>query len=174
MIGFKKLLVTKIIPCLLVGVFLILPFSTKDYPVPSTILKPEQCMQVNLYYEARGESERGMKAVAAVVYNRAQSRVYPSSICKVIFQNKQFSWTHQQDQKEVYKLLEGSIGHLSKKDKEKYLLAKKIARMPQKEVQKVLPSTKVLWYHSSTVKPHWNKKVLRVAQIGSHIFYKKV
>lgn len=171
--GLLLQLKSKILPYLLVGVFLITPGSIKELPIPDTTLTATQCLTVNLYYEARGESIKGMKAVAAVVYNRAESRVYPNSICKVIFQNKQFSWTHQQHPKDIYKLLEGDLRHLSNKDKQSYLLAKKVAQMPQKDLQKLLPKG-TLWYHSSTVRPRWCKSGIKVAQIGMHIFYKKV
>src|SRR5690606_12607412 len=58
-----------------------------------------QCLQKNVYYEARNQSEAGMRAVAAVTVNRARSTRFPDNICDVVYQrNKracQFSWVCQ-------------------------------------------------------------------------------
>ena len=44
-----------------------------------------------IYYEARGEPLLGKQAVAEVVLNRAEERNL--SICKVVFEPHQFSWS---------------------------------------------------------------------------------
>lgn len=49
---------------------------------------------LNAYHEARGESVQGIASVTHVVLNRVKSRRFPNSIHKVIYQHKQFSWTH--------------------------------------------------------------------------------
>ena len=41
-----------------------------------------------IYFEARGESYRGQVAVAQVVMNRVKHRLYPKTICGVVFQNQ--------------------------------------------------------------------------------------
>ena len=40
-----------------------------------------------IYFEARGEAERGQMAVAQVVLNRAFSGYYPDNVCDVVYQN---------------------------------------------------------------------------------------
>ena len=52
------------------------------------------CMTANIYHEARGESLKGQYAVAHVVMNRVHHEQFPNSVCEVVFQPKQFSWTH--------------------------------------------------------------------------------
>ena len=54
-----------------------------------------RCAIRNLYHEARGESLIGRAFVMKTVLNRVRDTKHPHSICKVIYQNKQFSWTHQ-------------------------------------------------------------------------------
>lgn len=49
-------------------------------------------MAANLYFEARGEGERGMIAVGHVTLNRVKSKDFPSTICGVVKQRSQFSW----------------------------------------------------------------------------------
>jgi len=60
-----------------------------------TIQKREQlyCGAQNIYHESRGESNSGQIAVSNVVRNRVKSKHYPNTICEVIWQPKQFSWT---------------------------------------------------------------------------------
>ena len=51
------------------------------------------CLEKNIYNEARGEIDEGQLAVAFVTIARAMSKKFPNSICGVVYQNKQFSWT---------------------------------------------------------------------------------
>lgn len=44
------------------------------------------CLAQAVYYEARGESAAGQRAVAQVVVNRTRAGGFPRSICKVIHQ----------------------------------------------------------------------------------------
>jgi len=50
------------------------------------------CLALIVYYEARGESYIGQRAVAEVAINRTRSPKYPSTICDVMFQHRQFSF----------------------------------------------------------------------------------
>lgn len=52
-----------------------------------------QCLTDNLYHEARGESTRGQRLVAQVTLNRTRHPDFPSTICDVVYQRYQFSWT---------------------------------------------------------------------------------
>jgi hypothetical protein len=51
------------------------------------------CMVHNVYHESRGESVLGQAAVAYVTLNRVRSPAYPDSVCDVVWQKGQFSWT---------------------------------------------------------------------------------
>lgn len=52
-----------------------------------------KCLTDNVYHEARGESAIVQQGVLNVVLSRTQYSTYPNSICKVIYQPYQFSWT---------------------------------------------------------------------------------
>ena len=62
--------------------------------------KQLECLANNIYYEAAKESFEGKVAVAQVTMNRAASGVFPSDICKVVYQKNvimekvvcQFRW----------------------------------------------------------------------------------
>src|SRR5215510_4327092 len=51
------------------------------------------CLVENVYHEARGEDALGQAAVAYVTLNRVRSPDYPDTICGVVWQPGQFSWT---------------------------------------------------------------------------------
>lgn len=51
------------------------------------------CMVCNLMYEAGNEPEAGKMAVVQSVMTRAFSGAYPDTVCKVIYQKSQYSWT---------------------------------------------------------------------------------
>ena len=52
-----------------------------------SLLKAQHCLARAIYFEARGEPERGQIAVAQVVLNRVFSGYYPSNVCDVVYQN---------------------------------------------------------------------------------------
>jgi spore germination cell wall hydrolase CwlJ-like protein len=52
----------------------------------------KSCLTQALYYEARGESERGKEAVAEVILHRARSGAHPKSVCGVVYEPHQFSF----------------------------------------------------------------------------------
>lgn len=53
------------------------------------------CLAQNVYMEALGESDVGKLAVAWVTIRRSQiGGGWPTTICGVVWQSRQFSWTH--------------------------------------------------------------------------------
>jgi N-acetylmuramoyl-L-alanine amidase len=58
--------------------------------VPMDDLK---CLTDNLYHEARGESPIGIVKVGMVTLNRVKDSRWPTTVCKVVYQRRQFSWT---------------------------------------------------------------------------------
>lgn len=167
----KKLL-AKILLALLLVLTLVPAVEISNLPLHKQITATK-CLAANIFYEARGETQEGMKAVAAVTLNRASSKLYPSGVCSVVFQRKQFSWTHQQSFKDIQKVLQGDTSDLNQKDRQAYLQVVIVAQKPSKELTAVLPKGS-LWYHASYVKPLWAKGMQKVKRVGVHIFYKKV
>lgn len=51
------------------------------------------CLAQNIYFEAGFEPGEGMDAVAHVTLNRVSDSRYPESVCEVVWQKGQFSWT---------------------------------------------------------------------------------
>lgn len=134
-------------------------------------LSAVSCMTANLYFEARGESKLGKAAVADVTNNRVNSKRFPSSVCSVVFQRKQFSWTFQKSWSKIDKILQGDLRGLKPKDKKAYEESLAIAKKSLKGNNLVLPEQS-LHYHATYVKPKWAKSMQKHAIIDSHIFYR--
>jgi hypothetical protein len=116
-----------------------------------------RCLAMNIYFEARGESRRGQLAVAAVTLNRKRSPHYPDSICAVVWQSRQFSWTHQ------------AVWHRPRNDRA-WRFAMKLANEVYHNKVK-LPVVRATHFHARYVAPEWSTQMKRVARIGKHLFY---
>ncbi len=55
----------------------------------------EMCLALALYHEARGEPSTGQMMVAKVIVNRMESKKFPSDMCGVIMQPRQFSFVRK-------------------------------------------------------------------------------
>jgi spore germination cell wall hydrolase CwlJ-like protein len=53
------------------------------------------CIALAVYYESRGESIRGQRAVASVVMNRVRDPRFPNTACGVLLQRYQFSFMNR-------------------------------------------------------------------------------
>lgn len=112
------------------------------------------CLTQNVYYEARGESRAGKIAVALVTLNRIDDKRYPSTICGVVFQKKQFSWTTSYNK--------GGINMPQWRLSQEAALEAYMNR-------DILGNFKATHFHNTTVNPRW--KLRKVAKISNHIFY---
>jgi spore germination cell wall hydrolase CwlJ-like protein len=123
------------------------------------------CLQQNIYFEARNQSINGQIAVAWVTLHRVDDPRYPNTICEVVWQRKQFSWTHD-----------------GKSDKPNKSVAGKRAWEDAGLIAKVVvfdwikgsngPVAGATHYHANYVLPYWAAKLERLGKVGAHIFYK--
>ncbi|MFN3274307.1 MAG: cell wall hydrolase [Paracoccus sp. (in: a-proteobacteria)] len=115
------------------------------------------CMAEALYHEARGEGVQGQQAVAEVILNRVDSRVFPGSVCGVINQPSQFSYT---------------IGGAKPiRNKSAYLRARDIAQSALAGAPRTLTGG-ATYFHTPAVRPAWSSRFQRTTRIGRHIFYR--
>jgi spore germination cell wall hydrolase CwlJ-like protein len=124
------------------------------------------CLAKNIYYEAGNQPFEGKVAVAQVTLNRTESGLYPSDICKTIYQKNivyekvlcQFSWVCDRD------TTVRAINKVSFKESEE--VAKKVLLEGFR-----LPSLKeAMYFHGDYINPGWKRE--RITKIGNHIFYK--
>ena len=124
-----------------------------------------QCLTAAIYYEAALEPRLGQEAVAQVVLNRMRHPGYPKSVCGVVFQGSdrpgcqfsfacdgsmsrppvQWAWRNARDVAE--QALDGFV------------------------MKRVGTATH---YHTDWVVASWTPTLLKVGQIGAHIFFRPI
>ena len=132
-------------------------------------MKQISCLARNVYYEARGESLEGQKAVALVTLNRVENSMFPDTICGVVNERKtvkgrtkcQFSWrceSHTNPKKAVRQSHESYQAALT-------------AILEYETLTKTLVTKDTLFFHAKHVRPFWRKVKQRLTRIDNHIFY---
>jgi hypothetical protein len=135
-------------------------------PAGSDSTKQMKCLATAIYFEARGEPERGQLAVAQVVLNRLKNPTYPDTICDVVYQNSnmrhrcQFSFA-----------CDGIKDRIT--DQRGWAASQELAK-------RILADSKNLYmadigaathYHATYVRPSWARQMKQTERIGHHIFY---
>lgn len=129
-----------------------------------------ECLQKNIYFEARNQSFVGKLAVGLTVLNRVKSEKYPESACEVVYQAKldskgnpiknrcQFSW-----------YCDGKPDKMLDSDAaaEAALAAWVVMRGDFIDI-----TEGATHYHAEYVSPKWANKLERITKIDHHIFYK--
>lgn len=59
--------------------------------------RQQYCLAKTIYHETRGEPTTAKVQTALVVIRRTKHQEFPSTICKVVYQKGQFSWTHERN-----------------------------------------------------------------------------
>ncbi len=120
------------------------------------------CLALNVYFEARSEPINSQFAVAEVTMNRVQSGKYPDTVCEVVWQRKQFSWTHDGKSDNPK---EGHAWRVA------LAVAKSTLSDTKGFTRQLPPNTS--HYHADYVSPYWVSHYKKVGTIGRHIFYRK-
>lgn len=135
-----------------------------------------ECLARNMYFEARGEGQSGVDAVAFVTINRVRSNRYPNTICEVVYQARrdsngnpirhkcQFSWYCDGRPDNVQERYFTQLYRRAEYVYINYYLNKAM-------VDTTRGSTH---YHTTRVSPHWSRhrNYQQVANIGDHVFYR--
>lgn len=122
------------------------------------------CLAKNIYFEARSESVLGQMAVAVVTLNRVKSNTYPSTICEVVWQPRQFSWTMDGKSDtpreiEAWKRSQAIADYIYK------------GYLQFKDTPKLDLSANATHYHAVYVQPDWSKRLNYLGKIDNHLFY---
>lgn len=127
-------------------------------PVYQADLSEYNCLVITLWHESRNQSEVGIQWVASVIINRTKHKNYPSSICNVVLQNKQFSNVQEAFKRSV--ILQKQAGYT------------RVARIAFDSLYgDLVPPRGILFYHTKAVKPSWSKRLKKVREVGDHVFY---
>jgi spore germination cell wall hydrolase CwlJ-like protein len=117
-----------------------------------------RCLTEALYFEARGENDRGVFAVAEVILNRVDSPAFPGSVCGVIGQAGQFSYR-----------FDGASDAI--RDQASWDRVGRVARLMLDGAPRTLTGG-ATYYHTTAVRPAWARRFAQTAQIGPHLFYR--
>jgi spore germination cell wall hydrolase CwlJ-like protein len=115
------------------------------------------CLALNIYHEARGEPLDGQVAVVGVTLNRMHSTSYPDTVCGVVWQPHQFSWTRQQ------------VRH-PHRDPLAWTSVLAVAERAY-AAPRELPLKGATHFHAYQVTPDWSHQLRLVQKIGNHLFY---
>ncbi len=142
----------------------LLSWQLIDYKYQQQQIK---CLALNIFHEARSESEKGQRAVASVTLNRVASKRYPDTVCDVVYEKRwdrirkryvgAFSWTEFDEPPRL-------------KSKAWFKAWQVAENAYQQKDQRLLKGA--LFYHSKRIKPSWARKKKPIARIGNHIFYR--
>ena len=128
--------------------------------------RAEYCLTTAIYYEARNESRAGQQAVAQVIMNRKRHKLYPNTVCGVVFQND-----HMRNRCQFSFACDGRPER--PKRNKAWLRARAIARATLNgRIRKSRALANATHYHATYVRPKWASRLTRVKRIGQHIFYK--
>lgn len=122
------------------------------------------CLATAIYFEARGESYRGQVAIAQVVQNRVKDRRYPNTICGVVFQNQ-----HRRNSCQFSFACDGQPEVIN--DKASWAQARDIAQRFADGELYLTEVGKATHYHATYVRPAWAPRMVKLTQIGLHVFY---
>lgn len=123
-----------------------------------------ECLTEAVYYEARGETPAGQAAVAQVVLNRARHPAYPKTICGVVYQRAYGGGTCQ-----FSFACDGSMR--KRRDSGAWARAERVATkaLSGGVMAQVGNATH---FHTIYVSPAWGPRLIKVGQVGLHVFYR--
>lgn len=119
-----------------------------------------RCLTENIYFESRGESILGQAMVGHSVLNRVKDRRWANTVCGVVYQKKQYSWTLEK-KKPI-------------RDMRSYKLINDLAYtlLSNRDSQEATGVTNYLrcdWRH----KVDWWQDMTFLGQVGAHCFYRE-
>lgn len=157
------------------GVFTVATtFVTLPLPLPALVEKPTyvhvyndeeyNCLHENIFFEARNQSPEGQAMVGIVTLVRSRMPEFPNTICGVVHEWAQFSWTSHRPK----------INLKNKGESYAWWFTGLIARNILINSEALDRDYKGLaYYHTTKVSPRWAKTLNRAFVINDHVFYTK-
>jgi spore germination cell wall hydrolase CwlJ-like protein len=127
-------------------------------------MRSVDCLTQAIYYEAATEPEEGKRAVAQVVLNRVRHPAYPNSVCGVVYQGSQRSTGCQ--------FTFTCDGSLARAPMAPYWQRARAIAQEALAGKVYAPVGWATHYHTNWVVPYWSSSLVKVANVGTHIFYR--
>lgn len=124
-------------------------------------MTPLTCLALAVFFEARAEPIVGMEAVANVIINRVEDSRYPDTVCGVVWEHKQFSWTHDG-------LTDDPEAHTGHQDRLAWVTSQRVA---EEALQGNLMGITSTHYHAEYTLPFWADVYTKDGVVGTHVFY---
>lgn len=121
---------------------------------PQEMSSELKCLATAVYFEARGEPLEGQLAVAQVILNRVATGRFASSICGVVNQPGQFTY---------------SRSRAPATTSADWKIAQAIAAIAQDGTREIAP--RAIAFHAARLAPNWSN-MEKVSKIGNHVFYR--
>ncbi|WP_380786475.1 cell wall hydrolase [Sphingomonas sp. R86521] len=131
---------------------------------PASRAQAIECLATVALYEA-GDDRDGQRAVVQVVLNRVQAVGFPKTVCGVVYQGAnrptgcQFSFS-----------CDGSV--VRRPERDGWEQARRAARRAL-DGHVYAPVGRATHYHTDWMVPYWRDSLVKVAQIGTHLFYRR-
>jgi len=132
-----------------------------------------ECMSKNIYFEAALESTAGKLAVAQVTMNRVNSKQYPNTVCKVVYQGRHYkSGLPVKDRCQFSWYCDGKLDvpHIGAMWRESTEIAVYVlSNLNLKDI-----TDGATHYHADYISsPKWADPRRKTVEIDTHIFYNK-
>ena len=130
---------------------------------PEDFQRARDCLAAAVLYEA-GDDDKGQRAVAQVVLNRARHPAFPKSICGVVFQGSdratgcQFTFTCD--------------GALSRRYSDLAWLRAQSVAMAALTGSVDRSVGLATHYHTDWVRPYWSDSLEKIAAVDTHLFFR--
>ena len=114
------------------------------------------CLALNVYHEARGSTLDDQIATSYVVMNRVAAERFPDTVCEVVYDPYQFSWTHDDI---------SDIPH----EKDAWALSQVVAEAVYYGHAFDFTEGRT-HYHTTRINPHWSSYAEDHLVIGAHVY----
>lgn len=131
---------------------------------PADAPRQMRCLAEAVYFEARSEPEAGQAAVAQVVLNRVRSGIYPTTVCGVVYQDRERPFACQ-----FSFACEGKS--LKVEEPGPWATATRIAEGVFYGTLADARLASAINYHAAYVRPFWAPTLKKLDRVGLHIFY---
>lgn len=135
----------------------------QDPTIDRTVYERElACLAQTVWFEARGSNFADKLAVAQVVVNRVASDEHGDTVCDVVWEPAQFSWTADGLPDRVE--LEGPVDVNAWTDSALAALTAYSAALPDL-------TAGATFYHADYVSPSWSDRLHARGRFGAHLYY---
>jgi len=131
--------------------------------------KEIRCLAQNIYFEAQGEPAVGQLAVGLVTMNRVKSHHFPNTYCDVVWQPRQFSWTHDGKSDHPHDRLAWSRA----RQIARFIVEKFWALPERSRVALDITNGALHYYAPRLANPYWAKVKVITREIGGHVFLRE-